>query len=113
MNTFHDERAKAFHLGGSFTARVIFLDGLAGQQRPHKGHAVADADGAHVQGERVERVCCLIGIVAVRGDGIENDEGWRPGGGEKLYRSGGPRVRHRTSQGVAWNSRVRNKNAHA
>ena len=40
---------------------------------------MADADGAHVQGERVERVHCLIGSVAVRGDGIEHDEGWRPG----------------------------------
>ena len=60
-------------------AGVIFLGGLAGQQRPRKGHVVADADGAHVQGERVERVHCLIGSVAVRGDGIEHDEGWRPG----------------------------------
>ena len=88
MNTFHNERVKVFNLSGSFTARVIFLGGLAGQQRPREGHAVADADGAHVQGERVERVRCLLGIVAVRGDGIENDEGWRPGGGEKLYRVG-------------------------
>ena len=40
-------------------AGVIFLGGLAGQQRPRKGHVVADADGAHVQGERVERVPLL------------------------------------------------------
>ena len=64
-----------FNLGGSFTARVVFLGGLAGQQRPRKGHAVADADGAHVQGERVERVRGLSGIAAARGDGIEHDEG--------------------------------------
>ena len=63
----------------SYSAGVIFLGGLAGQQRPRKGHAVADADGAHVQGERVERVHCLIGIVAVRGESIEHDECWRPG----------------------------------
>ena len=53
MNTFNNERVKVFNIGGSFTARVVFLGGLAGQQRPRKGHAVADADGAHVQGERV------------------------------------------------------------
>ena len=34
-------------------------------------------------GEQVRRES-----VAVRGDGIENDECWRPGGGEKLYRVG-------------------------
>ena len=34
-------------------------------------------------GEQVRRES-----VAVRGDGIENDERWRPGGGEKLYRVG-------------------------
>ena len=88
MNTFHDGRVKVFNLGGRFTAGVTFLGDLAGQQRPRKGHAVADADGAHVQGERVERVRGLIGIVAVLGDGIEHDECWRPGGGEKLYRVG-------------------------
>ena len=70
MNTFHNERVKVFNLGSSFTAWVVFLGDLAGQQRPRKGHAVADADGAHVQCERVERVRCLIGIVSVRGDGI-------------------------------------------
>ena len=34
-------------------------------------------------GEQVRRE-----FVARRGDGIEHDECWRPGGGEKLYRVG-------------------------
>ena len=34
-------------------------------------------------GEQVRRE-----FVAVRGDGIEHDECWHPGGGEKLYRVG-------------------------
>ena len=31
VNTFHNERVNVFYLGGSFTAGVIFLGGLAGQ----------------------------------------------------------------------------------
>ena len=31
VNPFHNERVKVFDIGGSFTAWVIFLGGLAGQ----------------------------------------------------------------------------------